>query len=60
VTKPKDRECEQEPNLVGIMSIQQAAWKYLRCATCEWAVRPVGDECEEQKFVLGCIHWRRR
>jgi len=31
----------------------------MRCETCEWAVRP-GDECAEQAFVLGCIHWKQR
>jgi len=50
----------QPPALYTEEAALELSRRTFRCATCEWAVRPAGDECAEQEYVLGCIHWRRR
>ena len=62
MTKPKDRE----PRIKDASGVQivygdcvALARRVMRCATCGWAIRK-GDECAEQEFVLGCIHWKER
>jgi hypothetical protein len=60
---PRERitiRAEQPIPDADVEQIARAAYSVLRCSTCEWAVRPVGDDCAEQDYVLGCIHWRRR
>jgi len=47
------------PRLLTIEQAQDVARATMLCETCEWATR-VGDECAEQAFVKGCIHWKRR
>lgn len=62
MTKPKERICiRAAPTSVRPTddAIARFAYDVLRCFTCAWAVRK-GDECAEQEFVLGCIHWKRR
>lgn len=67
MTKPHDREVPLPilfvpsawPALMTLEQAQDAARATMRCSTCKWAVRP-GDECAEQEFVLGCIHWKSR
>jgi hypothetical protein len=67
VTKPVNRD-NPWPILFGPiewparLTLDQAldvARHTMQCSTCKWAVRP-GDECAEQEFVRGCIHWRSR
>lgn len=68
MTKPVDREmpspilfCPVEwPARLTRDQVLEVAKATMLCETCEWAVRPVGDECAEQHFVRGCIHWKLR
>jgi hypothetical protein len=65
MTKPMQRPGSAtgwEPNFPALLTESDAlnyGRRKMKCSTCEWAVRK-GDECEETKFVRGCIHWKAR
>lgn len=66
MTAPEDRprtDPEKEPACPALYTREAAlelARRVMMCETCEWAVKPIGDECAETQFVRGCIHWKAR
>jgi hypothetical protein len=52
---------ERWPALLTLDQVVEIARATMVCTTCALAiVADDGEPCPEQKYVRGCIHWKRR